>query len=187
MMTGNSAPAPAGARTMRVWDPFVRVFHWSLAGLFLANEFLTEGESDLHEWFGYAILALIGARVVWGLVGPRPARFSAFPPSLGAARRHLAAMMGSGSLRPAISHNPLGALMVYNLLLTCVALGATGWMMTLDAFWGVEWVEETHEILANWGLISVGLHVAGVMVEQVRSRVDLVRAMITGDKTIPES
>jgi len=186
-MAAHSAPAPAGARTVRVWDPVVRVFHWSFAALFLANEVLTEGESDLHEWFGYAILGLIGIRVIWGFVGPRHARFGAFPPSLGRARRHLAAMMGGEEERPTLSHNPLGALMVYNLLLTGVALGATGWMMTTDTFWGVEWVEETHELFADWGLISVGLHVAGVLVEQVRSRVDLVRAMITGDKTVPES
>lgn len=168
----------------RVWDPLVRVFHWSLVTLFFANALVLDEEGAAHRWVGYAVLGLIAFRLVWGLVGSRHARFSAFPPSLGAARRHLGAMLrGEQDLH--LSHNPLGALMVYNLLATMIAIGATGWLMTTNAFWGVDWVEETHELLANWALFSVGLHVVGVLFEQWRSHVPLVRAMITGVKEIP--
>ena len=61
-------------RTVRVWDPFVRLFHWSLVGLFVFA-FATGDEWDAaHELAGYIIAGLVGARIIWGLVGSRHAR-----------------------------------------------------------------------------------------------------------------
>ena len=66
------------AERVRVWDPFVRLFHWGLAGAVLIA-FLTEDELlELHTWAGYTALALIGVRLVWGLIGPRHARWAEF-------------------------------------------------------------------------------------------------------------
>ena len=71
---GGSAP-PA---TVKVWDPFVRIFHWSLAALVLIA-FLTGDEAVLiHVAVGYAIVGLVAARIVWGFIGPPHARFSDF-------------------------------------------------------------------------------------------------------------
>jgi cytochrome b len=75
--------------------------------------------------------------------------------------------------------------MAYNLWASLVAVCVTGILMTTKTFWGVDWVEESHEIIANWVLISVILHVAGVVFETRHSKVNLVRAMITGQKEIP--
>lgn len=185
-MTEAAAPAP-GPHAVRVWDLGVRVFHWSLAVLFALNFAVLDADSAAHEWVGYAILALVAARLVWGLIGTRHARFSAFPPSPRAAWRHLRTILAGHEETPHLSHNPIGALMVYNLLACMLALGLTGWMMGLDALWGVAWVEEVHEVIANWAMLSVVLHVLGVAVEQRRSRVPLVRAMLTGWKQVPQS
>ena len=66
------------AGTVRVWDPFVRIFHWSLVVLF-AVAFVTAEEWDtIHEWAGYAAAALVGARVLWGFIGTKYARFGNF-------------------------------------------------------------------------------------------------------------
>lgn len=172
-------------KSIPVWDPLVRIFHWSLAGGFLANALLIDEESALHRWVGYTVLGLVLFRLVWGFAGPRFARFSAFPPSLGAAADHLRDM-ASGRPDRHLSHNPLGALMVYNLLASLLALSVTGLMLRSTMFWGVEWVEGAHELLANWALASAGLHVAGVLWEQHRCHVNLVQAMITGRKTVPD-
>ena len=186
-MTDRIADAP-GPHAVRVWDPFVRVFHWSLAVLFTLNIAILDEESRMHEWVGYAVLGLVAARILWGFVGTRHARFSAFRPSLGAARQHVAELLGGRAPGKAhLSHNPLGALMVYNLLACMVALGVTGWMMTLTAWWGAEWLEEVHEAIANWALLSVGFHVAGVAVESWRSKVPLAKAMVTGWKLMPRN
>jgi cytochrome b len=167
-----------------VWDKVIRVTHWAIAVLVLAELSVLDDDWTVHRWAGYAVLVLIAFRLVWGLIGPRHARFSAFPPSLKAARAHLARFLrGKHALH--LSHNPLGALMAYNLWASLIAVCVTGIMMTTHIFWGVDWVEEAHEIIANWVLVSVGLHVAGVLFESWPSKINLVKAMITGQKEIP--
>lgn len=175
----------ASAREVPVWDPLVRLIHWSLALTILLNGAIVDAESTPHELIGYVALGLVGLRIVWAFVGPKHARFSAFPPSPGRALRHLFDLL-SGDRSIHLSHNPLGALMVYNIWLTVLAIGITGYMMTTLTFFGVEWVEEAHEAIFGWLLFSVGLHVAGVAFDTWRSGVNLVRAMIDGRKSIPE-
>jgi cytochrome b len=64
--------------TIKVWDPFVRIFHLSLATLFLVAD-LTGDEMDrVHILAGYVIAGLIALRTLWGLVGPHYACFSSF-------------------------------------------------------------------------------------------------------------
>ena len=171
-------------RSIPVWDVFVRVTHWTVATLVIADLSLLDGEAKAHHWAGYVVLGLVALRLVWGLIGPRFARFSAFPPSLQAARAHLAGVL-RGRHELYLSHNPLGALMVYNLWAAIILAGVSGHLMTTDAFFGVDWIEEVHEAVANWLILSVVLHVAGVLFEMRASNVNLIRAMITGEKQIP--
>lgn len=175
----------ASAREIAVWDPLVRLIHWSLALTILLNGAFIDEESMTHEWIGYIALGLVGLRVIWALIGPKHTRFSAFPPSPRRALRHLKAVL-AGDRAVHLSHNPLGALMVYNIWASVIAIAVTGYMMTTLTFFGVDWVEEVHETIFNWLLLSVALHVAGVAFDSWRSGVNLIRAMVNGRKTIPE-
>jgi cytochrome b len=65
-----------------------------------------------------------------------------------------------------------------------VGLCLSGWLMTTDAFWGSELMEDIHESLANIALVLVGLHVAGVLWTSFRHKENLVRAMLTGRKRL---
>lgn len=174
-----------GARDVAVWDPLVRLIHWSLAATILLNGVITDEEGLLHQWIGYIALGLVAVRLFWAVIGSKHARFSAFPPSPARAIRYVRSVL-AGDRAVHLSHNPLGALMVYNIWLTVIAMGATGYMMTTRRFFGIEWVEEAHELAFNWLLLSVALHVAGVAFDTWRSRVNLVRAMVRGPKSIPE-
>lgn len=173
------------AREITVWDPLVRLIHWSLALTILLNGAFLDAESKSHEWVGYIALALVGLRLVWALIGPKHARLSAFPPSPVRAIKHIRAMR-AGDRTVYLSHNPIGALMVYNIWLSVIAIGLTGYMMTTISFFGVEWVEEAHEAIFGWLMFSIMLHVAGVLFDTWRTGVNLVRAMINGRKIIPE-
>jgi cytochrome b len=168
---------------IKVWDPFVRLFHWSLVILFAANALLTDPEKPLHQWIGYAIAALVVLRIVWGFVGTRHARFSDFLPSPAGVFRQVSDMLQARQHAHA-GHSPLGALMIYNLLLTLAAICLTGYMMTTLAYFGEDWVEEAHEALVTWAEISVLLHVAAVLVESLRLRVNLIKSMVLGYKDI---
>jgi cytochrome b len=169
----------------RIWDPALRLFHWLLALGFIANAFLIDGESRLHELVGFTIMGLVGLRLIWGLVGPQAARFASFLPSRGALTAQLQDMaLGRHSAH--LGHSPLGALMIFNLLGTLILVGLTGYMMTTNAFWGVKWVEEAHEILATWAELSVLAHVLAVLWESRRTGINLPKAMITGRKDIPD-
>lgn len=171
-------------RSIPVWDILVRFTHWTVAVLVIGELTVVDEDWAIHRWAGYAVLGLVGLRLLWGLVGTRYARFSAFPLSLALAREDLFNLL-RGRRELHLSHNPLGALMAYNLWAALIAVCLTGILMTTRAFFGAEWLEEVHEGVANWVLVSVLLHVAGVAFETWYSKVNLVRAMITGTKEIP--
>lgn len=175
----------SGARNIMVWDPLVRLIHWSLAIAIILNGAIVDEESSLHEWIGYFAVGLIGVRLIWGLIGSSYARFSAFPPNPVAAIRHLVAL-SRGDKTVHLSHNPIGALMAYNIWLTVLLLGITGYMMGTISFFGVDWVEEAHEMAFNWLVFSIILHIGGVMFDTWRTGVPIVSAMINGRKRIPE-
>jgi cytochrome b len=95
--------------------------------------------------------------------------------------------MATGRTKIHVGHTPLGALMIYNLLGTLAIIGASGYLMTTDMFWGVEWPEEVHELSVAWAEFSVVLHIAAVLFESRRTKVNLPRAMMTGVKTVPDA
>jgi cytochrome b len=167
--------------TANPWDLTIRIFHWSLAIAFLANALITDDDSALHEWLGYAVLGLILGRIIWGFTGPVRVRFSSFPPSFKGALEHFREILsGKSDAQPHFSHNPLGALMVYNFLASLTLVGLTGYLMTTAGFKDSDWLEETHELLSNWVLFSVFLHVVGVVLESRRLGVNLIKTMIGG-------
>ncbi|TDV87754.1 cytochrome b [Halomonas alkaliantarctica] len=163
-----------------VWDPLVRLVHWALVAGVAVNLWLTEEGGDIHQWVGYALVALIVARILWGFIGPWSARWSSFWPTV---RRLQCALRGRDRKieHNGITHTPLGAIMMLVLLGLILGLGLTGYMMEeTDRFWGVDWVEETHELMANAILFLVPLHVLGAVVESIKQGDNLIASMLHG-------
>jgi len=196
----NTSATPA---KVRVWDLPVRVGHWLLVTAFVVA-YLTEGEPRaVHTFAGYTIVVYVLARVVWGFIGPAPARFASFVVSPLRALRYLVDLPRGRAAR-FVGHSPAGGVMVLLLLVSLAGTTTAGLMLYAvhdgagplagfvapagtdaegeredprEEFW-----EETHEVLANVTLLLVLLHVAGVIVASRAHRENLVRAMITGDK-----
>jgi cytochrome b len=167
--------------TIKVWDPLVRVFHWSLAALFLTAYLTGEDAGQMHIAAGYAIAGLIALRIVWGFVGPRHARFSNFvrpPQEVLAYLRDVALLRAPRYL----GHNPAGGVMIVGLLVMLSGTAITGYMMTTDAFWGAKWVEEVHETVADLTVGLVVFHILGVLLSSFLHRENLAKSMITGRK-----
>lgn len=171
--------------TAKVWDPLVRVFHWSLVASFVVAWLTADEMQSLHEWAGYAAAALIAFRLFYGVVGTRYARFAQFIRGPRSTAAYTVDLMRHRERRY-IGHNPVGALMVVALLFVMSAIATTGFMMTTDAYWGVGWVEKTHEMLADLMLVLVGLHIFGVVWASIVHQENLVRAMVTGRKRAAE-
>jgi len=170
----------------RVWDPLVRVFHWSLVGSFAIAWFSPVWRNGtLHHWVGYLAAALVMIRVIWGFVGPRHARFSDFVKRPGQVLGYLVAMARGREPRH-LGHNPAGGAMVLALMAGMVASAVTGWMMTTDRYFGVAWVEDAHWLVVRMMLALILLHLAGVALASLRHRENLVIAMITGRKRIAD-
>ncbi|MFA5119731.1 cytochrome b/b6 domain-containing protein [Zavarzinia sp.] len=167
-------------REVTVWDPLVRLFHWSLVSA-MAIVWLDEDGEILHRVAGYAALGLVGFRLIWGLIGPRHARFIDFLQPPGFALRYLIAEF-QGRGRRYLGHNPAGGIMVVVLMALIAATAVTGWMSVTDAFFGDYSVIEAHKILSNVLLGCIGLHLAGVAFASLRHGENLVRAMVTGRK-----
>lgn len=167
-----------------VWDPVVRVLHWSLALSVIGAWITHEVGGSIHEILGYAALAFGGLRVVWGMLGTGQARWSAFLRSPARSWEY-ALQVWHGEEKRHLGHNPLGGWMIVALLLTIAGVCASGWLYTTDRFWGEEWVEDIHEGLTNVLLTLVALHVAGVIFSSLRHGENLARAMISGRKRVP--
>lgn len=192
----------------RNWDPVVKLTHWTIVLAILANALFTEEGSAVHVWIGYALAAILALRLLWGLIGPAEARFTAFPPNPARALRHLGEIR-RGEKAEHGSHNPLGALMVYGIWSCLGAIIASGIAMAgfppqgesheedrtaayASAEYGEEseearegsegheegGMEELHEVAVNLLYLLIMLHIAGVVFETRRSGRQVVLAML---------
>jgi cytochrome b len=190
-----TASLPDRGAWVKVWDPFVRIFHWTLVLAVLTAYFTEEDLLGLHTWAGYTVLALIGARLLWGLVGPRHARWSSFVRGPRATLAYVAELR-RGQPKRYLGHNPAGAAMVVALLGGLTATAVIG-LIVLGADQGagplapyvqglsagtVHDLEEVHEWLANLTMLLVPLHLLGVALASLQHRENLVRAMFDGYK-----
>jgi cytochrome b len=197
----DAAATPAAER-VPVWDPLVRIGHWLLLAA-VATGLITRGEPEsLHQAAGYVVGGYVVFRLVWGIVGPKRARFETFLRSPLAGLRYLADLV-TGKAERHVGHSPAGGLMVVALLVALSGVTATGLAMenhvpvpaVIAGLAPVEAGEEgeaedeeegpwgeIHEAFANLVLGLAVLHVLGVAVASVAHRESLVRAMIDGRK-----
>lgn len=119
------------------WDPLVKITHWGVAAIVVCNALIVGEGSIAHIWAGYTLAGLLALRLLWGVIGTRPARFASFPPSPSRALEHIRAIR-EGRHEEHGSHNPLGALMAYAIsaclgLIVASGIAMAGAPPTIDA------------------------------------------------------
>lgn len=162
-----------------VWDIFVRIFHWVLVSCIFLNYFITEEGEKPHEIIGYVAAAFVVLRFFWGFFGSYYARFSTWLAGPGTVYRYLRYFK---TRRIYMSHNPIAGWMMIFLMTCVIGLGITGFMMGTDRFFGEEWVENLHNIIANVMMAGVAIHVIGALYESYHERQNLVASMVYGFK-----
>jgi len=180
-------------REVYVWDPFVRLFHWTLVIAFTIAYLLTDEDVlKIHVWSGYVVGALVVARVIWGFVGPEHARFTDFVYAPGASLRYVRDLILFKAERH-LGHSPGGGAMVVTLLVFLAATVITGLVVyggdqqagPLAGMFTKEFGESfegVHELIANITLALVLAHISAVILASFVFRENLPRAMFTGYK-----
>ncbi|RMH17561.1 MAG: cytochrome B [Gammaproteobacteria bacterium] len=110
---------------IKVWDPLVRIFHWTLLASFSIAYLSSESSGDLHILSGYAVAGLIAFRLVWGLIGSRHARFTDFVRGPGQVKAYLKDII-NGRPKRYLGHNPAGGAMIVAMLFMLVLISYTG-------------------------------------------------------------
>ncbi len=167
-------------KKIRVWDPHVRILHWTLVACVFGN-LLNESGYPIHRALGMLASAVVVIRIVWGFVGTPHARFSDWLPWPSRLIPYLKALLRNRAPRH-IGHNPAGALMMLALMALVLGLGISGFLMTTDAFYEDETLLAVHQTLVGILTGAILLHVAGALFESWKHRENLVASMIHGDK-----
>lgn len=178
---------------IRVWDLPTRLFHWTLLVLIV----LQFGSGQFHwlsmQWhfrFGYAILALVLFRILWGVFGSQTSRFADFVRGPRAVLRYLRDSI-AGSALPMPGHNPLGGWSVLAMLAS-IAVQALSGLFTSDDISEegplvarvsgatVKWMSRIHHLNRYVLVLLIVLHIGAIVTYRVLRRQDLVRPMLVG-------
>ena len=182
----------------RIWDLPTRLFHWALVvcvvGLVVSGNI---GGSAMvwHFRFGQAVMSLLLFRLVWGLIGGRWSRFSAFNLRPGAIIDDL---RGRIDARRRTGHSPLGSLAVLAFALVLTVQVASGLISDDEiAFAGplshlvssasVSAASAYHKNVGKLLLIAlVLLHLLAIIWHTFKGHA-IVGAMVHGDKPLEQA
>lgn len=182
----------------RAWDLPVRLFHWALVLLVVGSvaSALTGGNAMVwHMRCGYAILALVLFRVLWGLAGSSTARFTDFLYGPKRVAGFAGALLKKRDAHY-LGHNPLGGWMVLVLLAALLFQAGSGLFANDDIavegplypFIGKDLSDRLtslHRLNVKLLYGLVALHVAAVLFHWFARGENLVRPMFSGDKRVP--
>lgn len=201
-MAPEDGTPPSGAlgkaEEVKVWDPALRLFHWLLVLAFATSYLLGEFGPNImtwHFWSGYVICGLLAFRLIWGLIGPRPARFASFVTGPGKALSYAKSLP---SRRPSHwpGHNPLGGWSVVAMLALLLGQVLTGLVADPEDYINTgplagyfpAWVNRTgsalHETISSLLLILILLHVGVILFYKYWKREDLIGPMLHGRKWV---
>jgi len=177
-----------------IWDLPLRIFHWSFALIVLASWYTAEQGADLieiHMKLGFAAIGLLVFRILWGIIGPKHARFSQFVPS---PQKLLCYLRNSEVQKSTPGHNPLGAIMVVAMILLISLQAISGLFINDDVFSSGPYygsisnelekiMRFLHHKTFDFMIAAIALHLAAVAYYWRVKKQNLVLPMITGKKS----
>jgi cytochrome b len=179
-----------------IWDLPLRLFHWLLVSTFFSLWITAELGSEYmqyHMYCGYFMLFLLCFRIIWGIVGTTHSRFLSFIPTWPRLKSYLKPSSTYDKLKPA-GHNPLGAGMVFLMLLLLSAQAISGLFITDDVYssgpyYGTlegDWeklFKRLHDVCFALLQACVALHISAIAFYKIAKKKSLVLPMLTGKKS----
>ncbi|MFM2476252.1 cytochrome b/b6 domain-containing protein [Celerinatantimonas sp. MCCC 1A17872] len=165
------------------WDIIVKLTHWSVALGFLINYFVTDAGSQVHQWVGYSVVAVVVIRLLWGLIAKPPARLSSFLPNIPNAFTHIIKVTTTREDHHQ-GHNPAGAIMIWCMWSGLLLIGLSGYMMETDYFWDQGWLRMVHVGAVNVTLCCVCIHIASVIIMGRITGRSYIKEMLPSPKKI---
>ena len=188
---------PENPRAVTVWDLPTRLFHWTLVILMIAQWLTAENSEtmDYHVWGGYAVLALVLFRLIWGFVGSDTARFGDFLRGPGAALEYAKALR-HGAAPHYLGHNPMGGWSIVAMLALLLVQAGTGLFANDDILiegplyaWvskgTSDWLTSIHKFSFNLLLLVIAVHISAVLFYLLVKRENLIHPMLSGRKRLP--
>ena len=186
----------------KIWDPFIRSWHWllvfSVVSGWLLGEFRTFSVMQWHIYCGYMTGILLILRILWGFMGPTTVRFNALavrPKCLMSYAKTIFNRQPSASA----GHNPLGALSVVIMLVLLSIQVVSGLFSEDDGLFYsgpfasmlssamVVKMTAIHDYFSRLVLVFVLLHVAAILFYLIWKKENLIKAMITGNKLVKKT
>lgn len=174
-----------------IWAIPTRIFHWFLAIAFTAAYLLgdAEGQRNLHYAFGAFAGTLILFRLIYGFFGPSYSNFKDFPIGFKNQITYLRTYFANRKIYP--GHNPLASIVMLLIFIIGLFTALSGYFMyggengLITMGMNEEFLEESHEILANLFLILVGLHLLGTLGDFLFHReTGTLKSIFTGYKHV---
>ncbi|NTS78369.1 cytochrome b/b6 domain-containing protein [Catenovulum sp. SM1970] len=179
-----------------IWDLPLRLFHWLLVLTFIALWASAEMGSEYmqyHMYAGYFMLFLLTFRVVWGIAGTKHAQFLSFFPTPARLKAYLKPSENIAKREPA-GHNPLGAMMVFAMILLLFTQAVSGLFITDDVFSSGPYYgsvggdletlfNRLHDICFTLIQACIALHLVALAFYKFTKKKSLVQAMFTGKKS----
>ena len=176
-----------------VWDLPTRLFHWTLVVLILLQ--YLSGEFGLlpmewHYWLGYATLALVVFRVLWGFAGSRTSRFAVFVRGPATVARYAIDSV-HGRAAHVVGHNPLGGWSVLLMLASVLVQSVSGLFASDDLVESgpfaasvsdatMQLMTRVHNVNRYVLLLLIVLHVCAVLLHWAMRHENLVAPMLHG-------
>jgi len=188
--------APGTSHRVRVWDPIVRLSHWSFVVLIPAMWWTAENsEWGWHKRLGLVLFGIVALRILWGFMGPRTARFADFLRGPSSVLAYFRGKLPQGAR--SVGHNPAGGYSTLALLLVMLAQasmglfagdpfdGMTGPLRPLVGVMTADTITDLHETFF-WVIVGfIALHVAAIAFYEAVQRERLIGAMVTGRRRVP--
>lgn len=171
--------------TTRIYDLPTRMFHWLFAGSFLTAFTIAntvDDESTAFAWHMLAGLIMVFTvllRIVWGVVGTKHARFSDFHLNPAALFQYIKGVF-TGKNIPRAGHNPASSWAAMLMMFLAIGLGVSGYLMASGSAGDV--LEDAHELFADLFIGVVFLHLAGLVLHNLKHRDQLSKSMVSGNK-----